>query len=374
VEEEGVCYRLDPWPAEHVLRDTLEYSSRLVRAAQAERQRAERRERSRRWAWALHPLIGLLPEGRQLMVCDRWGLDPRTATLAGALLECVACVCVLGALGRAAVLAGPILLLPVAAMLRALGAVAFGEVAGSWLLLLAEPLWPGEGTARFDRTVLPLTREAFWARLAMPDRFQVEAEGAIVVRALLPHLSWGTAHALLVGEDRWSAVALPAAIEKGRLIHWYRLMPCLDPHAPAGTPLSSPPSPRLYQEEVREAVEREWDSIFLAAPWLPCLLPQEVQQRAFASRGGVAVARAWTIRTAVFVLLAGVWMVLGRTPATVATAALLLGEAVYRLWRCQRGEYAGSLLGWLVADLLRPERVAYQAHLSAERQALRNLA
>jgi len=142
---------------------------------------------------------------------------------------------------------------------------------GRWelALLLAEPLWPGEGTARFDRTVLPLTREAFWARLAMPDRFQVEAEGAIVVRALLPHLSWGTAHALLVGEDRWSAVALPAAIEKGRLIHWYRLMPCLDPHAPAGTPLSSPPSPRLYQEEVREAVEREWTPSSLLRPGFP---------------------------------------------------------------------------------------------------------
>jgi hypothetical protein len=85
--ELGMRYRLEPWPSDHIVRDVVRYGPPLVRRAQRERERAVEVERRRRWSWLLHPFVGLLPESRQIMACERLGLDAAHSTLAGAMLE-----------------------------------------------------------------------------------------------------------------------------------------------------------------------------------------------------------------------------------------------------------------------------------------------
>jgi hypothetical protein len=221
--------------------------------------------------------------------------------------------------------------------------------------------------ARFDATVVPLTRDAFWARLELPDRHEVQADGSIVVRSLLPHLTWGrsSGHArIAAGSDWWSVAALEPALERGRLTFRYHLAP-LDA---SGAP-SRPPDERQYQREVKLQVQREWDDVLFAAPWLVTLLPEDVQERAFSHRGGPSAARRATIATILCeVLVAAAFLV--RPSALDAATALFFGcDAVRRVMCVYQGRYGPSLLGGLVSDYLRPERRPYNVHREAEREA-----
>jgi hypothetical protein len=386
----GVRYLLDPWPDEAVIRGTVAYGPALVRAAQDERRRAFDRERAARWSLAVAPLVGLLPEERQLLACDRLGLDPYVTTFAGASLEVATAVgCAVSVdLGPAtlyfAEFLGLVLVLP--ALLRLLGLLLAKETSGNWLL--GATLAAGEtlgiaGAARADTTVLPLTRSAFWARLARPDGIERQPDGSLVCTGLLPHLSWGGSlthrvagvpPSIRVGNDYWSVSAMPPSTQSGRLVYPYLLWPQRDEGMLKDLPDPPPPDPRHYTSEVLDGVAREWDDLLGAAPWLPTLLPRAVQERAYRGRGGAAAAQRWTVLTAVGVALAGVWMLLGKHPVSVVTGLLLIGDAAWRVWRTLQGDYAPSLVGGPVAGLLRPERIAYQSHLEAERAALRRRA
>jgi len=380
--ETGVRYHLDPWPHDHILRDMVEYSPRLVRAAQRERAQAVEVERARRWSWLLYPFVGLLPEPRQLMVCERLGLDAALATLAGALFEALVLFTIMTGgggspleamrrhegLGFRWVNEAGILMSTI--LIRALGALAFDEVAGSAVLgfafEVAQALEPF--AARFDAMVVPLTREAFWARLGVPDRHEPQPDGSIVVRSLLPHLTWGTSAGsarIPAGRDWWSVAVLPPLLERGRLTWRYQLFPLGDPKL--GAP--EPPGVRQYQQEVVAAVEREWDGFLLAFSWLACLFPEDVQQRAYGHRGGPPAARRATLVTACVELFACVVFLPAPTPLTLATAALLAFDGGRRITRALHGRYGSSLVGGLVSDYVRSERRAYHAHLDAERAA-----
>ena len=386
----GARYLLDPWPDDAVIRGTVPYGPALVRAAQAERRRAFERERAARWSLAVAPLVGLLPEERQLLACDRLGLDPYVTTFGGASLEVAVAVglAVSVDLGAAtlyfAELLGLVLVFP--ALVRLLGLLLAKETSGNWLL--GAMIGAGEalgiaGAARADATVLPLTRSAFWARLARPDKIERQRDGSLVCTGLLPHLSWGSSLAhrvagvpptIRVGNDYWSVSALAPATQNGRLVYAYLLWPQRDEGMLKDLPDPPPPDPRHYASEVLEGVAREWDDVLGAVPWLPTLLPRAVQERAYRGRGGAAAAQRWTVLTALGFALAGVWMLLGRDPFSVLTGLLLVGDAAWRVWRTLVGDYAPSLVGGLIADHLRPERAAYQAHLEAERATLRRRA
>jgi hypothetical protein len=61
-------------------------------------------------------------------------------------------------------------------------------------------------------------------------------------------------------------------------------------------------------------------------------------------------------------------------PFVLAFGATLLAEGPVRLWRAAGGRYAPSLFGYLAPwSLLRPERVAWEAHRDAELTARRAL-
>ena len=380
VLETGARYLLDPWPADHILRDVVEYSPRLVRATQRERARVVEVERARRWSWLLYPFVGLLPETRQLMVCEQLGLDAAHATLAGAMLEALVVFTVVTGgisplesmrrheglgfrwVNEAGYLVSTILV-------RAFGAVAFGEVAGSVVLgfafEVAQALKPF--APRFDASVVPLTREAFWARLALPDRHEPQPDGSIVVRSLLPHLTWGTStgHARIpVGRDWWSVTVLPPLTEKGRLTYRYQLMAVGDPALGA----LEPPGVRQYQQEVVGEVERAWDDFLFGFSWLACLLPEDVQERAYGHRGGPPASRTATVITAGLELLASLAF-LRPTPLDLATAGFLILDGGRRIARARQGSYGPSLVGGLISDYVPPERRVYHAHLAAERVA-----
>ncbi len=378
VEEEpretGFRYLLEPWRADVIVRDTVDYGRALVRAAQAERQRALEIEDASWWTPALYPFLGLLPAPRQEMLCERWGLDAGRATAAGALLETLLGVYLwfVPSLG---------FLLISSSITRWIGAVFWNEVAGSVVLgaAFAAAQQLRVTAQRYDATVLPITREAFWARLALPDRRQREDDGSIVVRALLPHLSWGstsTAGRIPAIESArgefWNVAALPPVVEKGRLVFLYQLWPMReegDETAEAPTP----PDTRHDQTLILEDVSRQWDEVFASAAWIPPLLPPDVQARAYHGRGGAAGSRRWTVATAVFTALAGLWFLFGRGPFNKLTAMLLLAEAGWRLWLTANDRFAPSLVGWAFADYLTPERKAYHAHRDAERAALASI-
>lgn len=388
VVETGFRYHLEPWRMDAIARHVVEYGPRLVRAAQRERRGAEERAERDRYAPLLYPLIGLLPEERQLAACDSYGLEPRLATLAGVLLELAVVLTAAAAHGSRfaaggilqglklapfAILVGMALVFP--AVMRLIG-VAFGQVAGNWIVELVVG-WGAERGHRQDATVIPLTREAFWARLNLPDRHERPPDGSLTVKGLLPHLRWTSRSALRtlleVEGEHWSITALPPAIEKGRLTYAYHLFPARDPGMRADLPDPSPPDPRHYQWEVLEEVSREWDDVFRAAPWLPALLPRGVQERAYRGRGAAAQARRWSLITACLTLAAGLWIVTGSGPVNFLLGLLLLGDGGHRLWRAQSGDFAPSAFGGLFAHLLRPERVAYHAHRDAERETLTEL-
>ena len=387
---EAVMYRLAPWPDGEVVRDRVEYGPRLVRAAQAERERARTRERLRPWRWLLYPLVGLLPEEPQERACDRLGLYSVTATLVSGLCEGLAFLAALWLASREAdegrrvvfALAAPLLLgfvLP--GLGRAFSAAAFHETGGSWPVILGFEVARRLGRAlqTHDATLVPMTRDAFWQRLALPDRIEREEDGSLLYSSTLPHLTWRGGRRLEASGHHWLATVLPPALHRGRLLYAYRVSRLGDP-GPAGAPEPAGPAPTAYAEEVLAGIQHEWDDLVVGFGWLVSLLPARLQKRACGRRGGPAAIRRWTVATAATSIVLALYLLsfLPGGPAAdplapfVALLSLLLfGDGAHRLRRSLGGEYAPSLLRVVLpGDSLRPERLAFHAHRDAEREAL----
>ncbi len=389
--EEGlVVYRLRAWPEGEVIRDRAVYGAALVRAAEAEREREHVRERARPWRFLLYPLVGLLPEEEQVRLCDRLGLYAVTATLVSGLAESFAAMAVLLLLVRSIEGGGAIMvvvslpgliLLVLPGLGRAFGAVFLREVGGSApvaFLLEARRALGGSGERR-DPGFVSLTRSAFWEHLTRADSVKAAADGTLVVRGLLPHLTWEGGRRIAVGRDYWQAAAEPPVLEGGRLVYTYRLSALGDPNE-AGAPPPSPPPPSAYVEEVLDGVRREWDDWNQGFAWYTSLLPAELQARAFDHRGGPAAARRTTLATAAASFVLALYLAIllpgGSTadpvaPFVASLALTLLVDAARRAHAARHGRYAPSLLRFMLpSGALRPERVAFHAHRDAERQAL----
>jgi hypothetical protein len=388
--EDGLfVYRLRLWPASEVVRDRVVYGAALVRAAQARRDLARSRARARPFRVLLYPLVGLLPEEDQVVWSERLGLYAVTATLVSGLVEALAIVLapVLAARLGAAQAIGAVStsalfsMLALPALGRAFGAFFLGETGGSApVVALVEALRAlGLRLSRPDRSVLPLTRQAFWERLARPDTVTSAPDGSFVYRGLLPHLSWDGSHRLESGGDFWQPEPEPPALDRGRLVHAYHLVPMAEPAAGAAP---QPPAPLAYADEVLAQVRREWDEWNVGFVWVTSLLHRELQERAFDHRGGPRAARRATLGSAALTALAGVY-VLGFLPGAsgdplapfaALLAAALLADGLRRWLAIRGGRYAPSLLRVLVpSDLLRPERIAYHAHRDAERRILESI-
>lgn len=387
--EDGLfVYRLRAWPEGEVVRDRVVYGAAFVRAAESERQRARGRERARPFRFLLYPIVGLLPEDEQVRLCDRLGLYAVTATLVSGLVEGLLVLLVPVLLARRGpahaigAVASSVLfsLLALPAFGRVFGAFFLRETGGSApVVVVLEALRAlGVRFSRHDHTVVPLTRAAFWERLGRPDAVTQEADGSRVYRGLLPHLTWGGSRNLSAGGDYWQATAEAAQLDRGRLVHTYRLVPMGDPPGP-GEPPPVPLPPTAYADEVMAGVRREWDELNEGFAWLTSLLPEELQARAFDHRGGpLAAQRAvrWTAGAGVLAALYVLSLLPGPPgdplgPALGVLAALLLVDGGLRLRASHSGLYAPSLLRFLIpTDLLRPERIAYHSHRDAERRIL----
>jgi hypothetical protein len=373
-----VTYGLRAWPRGEVVRQVVAYGPPLVRAAQAERQRVAQRDRSAPYRFLLAPLLGLLPEERQARACDAVGLHAGQATAASGAVEAAALYLLFNhAIAPAsstdrgidvwfwAVIVPAVLgTVILSGVWRALWGLVLGEAAGSALLWPFFALFDGARARLHDPTLVPLTRSAFWTRLALPDRVIREGDGSVRVRSLLPHLTWESARRVRFGDDWWEVEALPPAHERGRLVHQYRLAP--PPDAGPG------PMPHSYADEVMAGVRRSWEDLLTAgAGPLLVFLPEVVQQRAFAARGGPGAARALTIATALGQVAFAVWLLFSGLAGALLVAAWCGGEGAFRLHRAANGRFGPSLLGHAFADLLPPEREAYHAHRDAEARALR---
>ena len=387
--EDGLfVYRARLWPEGEVVRDRVVYGPAFVRAAEAERERARGRARAQPFRWLLYPLVGLLPEDEQVRLSDRFGLYAVTATLVSGLVEALLILLVplLLARGGTAYAVGAVSasagfsLLALPALGRAFSAFFLRETGGSApVVLVVEALRAlGVRLFRHDRTLVPLTRAAFWERLSRPDTVTTEAGGSLVYRGLLPHLTWGGARNLEAGGDYWRATPEPAELDRGRLVHAYRLVPVGDPRG-ADEPQPAPLSPTAYADEVMAGVRREWDDFNEGFAWVTSLLPEELQARAYDHRGGPLAARRavhWTAGGGVLAALYVLSFLPGPPgdpigPMLGVLALALLADAALRLRAAQRGRYAPSLFRFAFpTDILRPERVAYHAHRDAERRIL----
>jgi hypothetical protein len=226
---------------------------------------------------------------------------------------------------------------------------------------------------------VPLTREAFWQRLERPDRITAEPDGALLVEGLLPHLTWRTGHHVRAGSDFWLVEVLPPRPERGRLVFTYRLLP--PPGRAPDAPAPAAPSPLAYHDEVRAGIRREWDDLLGAFTWLVSMLPAELQARAFAGRGGPAAARGAVTASAgvqwLFALYVLAQPVVAGDPVGPwlrLVAVVLLLDGGWRLLQSRQGRFAPSVLrAVLPSRILRPERLAYQAHRDAEREARQRL-
>ncbi|HSD28803.1 MAG TPA: hypothetical protein VLL75_15995, partial [Vicinamibacteria bacterium] len=197
VPEDGlVVYGMRAWPDGEVIRDRVVYGPPFVGAAEAERKQARVRARARRWRLLLYPLVGLLPEERQVRVCDRLGLYSVTATLVAGLVESFGVMILLLLLARATEAGSAIrlltalpglILLVVPGLGRAFGAVFLRETGGSApVALVFEALRAlGATRERRDRSFVPLTRPAFWERLDRPDTVETSPDGTLLFRSLL---------------------------------------------------------------------------------------------------------------------------------------------------------------------------------------------
>ncbi len=204
------------------------------------------------------------------------------------------------------------------------------------------------------------------------------SDGSIVFRGLLPHLTWGGSRRISVGRDFWSVVPERPELVRGRLVYPYRLAPLGDPPAPDDAPPSAP-SATAYAEEVMAEVRREWDALHEGFAWLASLLAADVQERAFAHRGGPAAARRPTTLTAIAGGFLGLYLLSflpgppadPMAPFVGGLALALLADALRRMRATRQGRYAPSLFRILLpSKSLRPERVAWHSHRDAERGAL----
>lgn len=363
----ATTYRLEAWPADQVIRTQVEYGAELVRAAQDDRARGARARRARPWAWLLSPVVGLLPEARQLRACDRWGLDPGLATLASGVAEAMVVLLALNMLvargGEGALVLGGalgLLLLPVGAFgaLRALGALAFGEVTGCAILEALSRMLPG---ASARRAAGRLTRLEFWRLLERPDRQTRLASPGWLVESALPHLTWTPGMHVRSGGSWWRVRPLPTRVEGAQPVFVYEAEPA-DPTGPPDARLD----PRAYQDEVWAGVAREWQDLRDSGfDVVLSMLPRAPQQRAVGRAGGPVALSGATLVSILLTLLAAWWFETGQGPLNAATGLLLAGDASWRLYRWGKREYAPSLLGLPLARYLRPERVAYRAHRDA---------
>jgi hypothetical protein len=365
------------------VRDRVVYGSAFVRAAETGRERARVRDQARPWRFLLYPVVGLLPEEAQERLCDRLGLYAVTATLVSGLVESLGALVLLSLLVRAGDEGQTILvltalpglvLLALPGLGRAFGALFLRETGGSAPVVLAFEALRALGTSRQrrDRSLVPLTRSAFWERLGRPDTVETASDGALVYRGLLPHLTWSGGRHVAVGRDFWNVTPEPPALDRGRLVYSYRL-------EPLGEPPPSPPPADAYAEEVLAEVRREWDALNEGFAWLASLLAPDVQERAFAHRGGPAAARRPTTLTAVAGGVLGLYLLSflpgprgdPMAPLMGGLALALLADAVRRFGAMRRGRYAPSLFRLLLpSKSLRPERVAWHSHRDAERRAL----
>jgi hypothetical protein len=392
-QADGVVYLLRAWPDGEVQRDRVAYGPRLVRAAQAERERARARERLRPWRWILYPLVGLLPEEEQERAADRLGLYAVTATLVSGLCEGLAFLVVLGVAswtgesGRrfGIFLAAPLTLFFVLPGLgRAFAAAAFRETGGSWPVILGFDVARALGRTldRHDATLVPMTRDAFWQRLTLPDRVERETDGSLVYTGTLPHLSWRGARRLEADGRHWLATVLPPALHRGRLLYTYRVALLGEPAAP-GEPAPQGPASTAYAEDVLAGVRREWDDLLTGFAWLVSMLGAAVQKRACDRRGGPSVLRRATVVTAATSIGLGLYLLHflpgppgdPLSPFVGLVGLLLVGDGAFRLRVSSQGAYAPSLLRLVLpGDSLRPERLAFHAHQDAERDALQAFA
>jgi hypothetical protein len=333
--------------------------------------------------------VGLLPEEEQERLSDRLGLYAVTATLVSGLLESAVVFALLMIALRksdagaavAMLLALPgLILLALPGLGRAFSALFLRETGGSApVVLVVETLKAlGARRERHDRSFVPLTRESFWERLARPDAVEAMPDGALVFRGLLPHLAWTSSRRISVGEDYWGVLPQPPALDRGRLLYSYLVVPLHDPPG-KGEPGPTPPPPSAYADEVLVEVRLEWDALNEGFAWLTSMLAAEVQARAFDHRGGPSAARRPTLVTAIVGGILGLYVLQflpgppgdPLAPYLGGLAVALLADMALRVRAIRRGEYAPSLLRWLLpSSALRPERVAYHAHRDAEREAL----
>ncbi len=389
-ERDGVvAYRLRAWPAGEVTRDRVVYDGRFVQEVEAGRQRMRSRERTRPFRWLISPLVGLLPEDPQAKLCDRFGLDARTATLAGGLLESTLVMMLLDQLARRSDTRAAIVLVVCAPGLalfvlpglgRVFGALALGIVGGSPVVSFGFELLRALGVLRRHRDLgfVPLTRAAFWERLARPDVMAVEADGTVLCRSLLPHLSWTGGRRIEAGGDYWRPVPLGPEWRGGRIVYRYRLE--LERPLEEGEVPPDPPSPTAYADEVMGTIGAEWDAFNQGFPWLTGMLSVPVQARAFGHRGGPAAVRRPAVMTAAGAALAGVYLLFNLygspaadplAPVMFLLAVVLLLDAALRGRSIRARQYAPSLFRFLLpSGALRAERVAYREHLEAERKVL----
>lgn len=369
-------YLLNPWPEDHIIRTQIAYGPDLIRGVQQERRRARVQRLGRRFAWPLYPILGLLPEERQVEICDRLGLDPGMATFASGLSEAALLLLSLRAftaaygLAAAAVLVGATKALGyymAFAVLRGLGALAFGEVAGSLGLTVvwraAERL--GLLARRARERDKGLRRGDFWEWLTVPDSQARLEDGSILVGSPVPHLTWNLGTNLRSGDDWWLVCPLPPVPEAGRWTFRYVLSPA------AEAPFCDPPGPLAYQATVRDQVEAEWYELRASGlDPLISLFPRDVQLRAVDKQGGPAALRRGVSISIAGTTLAALWFGLGAGVLNVLTAFVLAIDAAQRLRRLALGQYAPSLIGGLIGSYVRPERVAYQAHREAVLRAV----
>jgi hypothetical protein len=385
--EDGlVVYRLRAWPEGEAIRDRVVYGPAFVRAAEADRERARVRNRARPWRSLLYVVVGLLPEAEQERLCDRLGLYAVTATLVSGLVESLGVLALLSLFARAGDVGRTILvltalpglvLLVLPGLGRAFGAVFLRETGGSAPVTLAFDTLRALGALRErpDRSFVPLTRSAFWERLGRADEVEPLPDGTFVVRGWLPHLSWGGGRRLAVGRDFWSVAPEPPALSQGRLVYSYHVEPLGEPG------IGAPPND-AYAEEVLTQVRREWDALNEGFAWLTCMLPADVQARAFDHRGGPLAARRPTMATAVAAGVLGAYLLSflpgppgdPLAPFLGVLAIGLLADAALRVRATLQSRYAPSLFRALLpSDSLRPERLAWHAHRDAEREALASL-
>lgn len=367
-EDGRVRYELRDWPSDQVARQQVTYDRTLLGPVLAERRRLADRARVRWWSWLLYPLVGLLPEDRQIQECDRFGLEPRMATFVSGAFEATLAI-TLPRWGGAISLGAVAWPWGGTAAGRTIFALLFGDVAGTPLTVLLRPLegWRQRGKLP-DLTVLPLTRTAFWGRLARPDKVVQDEDGSWVVSALLPHLDWGEGHKVRMGDDFWNASQPPAAYQGGRLTHRYRLVRLTE--AGDAAPATAP-DPLSYQRSVRRRVSREWDRLLssLIFRWLVSILPVAAQKRALEGRDPGPLRTASRITCGLTALL-GLWFVTGAGPMNWLSGLVLFGDAAQRLPRVLSGAPAPSLFGPLFSDYLPPERDEYARHRDAERAVL----